>query len=90
MITKAEKGTGGAPEVEWGRKNMARGRGEASSASHSCEVNSGAMASDLLSCIYTLKSLIITVGRCLPTAHVGQWKIFRKGGRWLRSGSTGL
>lgn len=90
MMTRARKGTGGALEVEWGCKNMTRGRREASSASYSCERNSGAMAPGLLSCSYTLKLLIIIAGRCLPTAHVGQWKIFREGGRRLSSGSTGL
>lgn len=41
---------------------MARGKGEASSASYSCELNLGAMAPGLLSHIKTLKLLIIMAG----------------------------
>lgn len=62
MMMRAEKGTGGALEVEWGWKNTARGEGEASSASYSCELNSGAMAPGILSHIKTLKLLIIMAG----------------------------
>lgn len=58
---------------------MARGRGEANPASYSCELNLGAMAPGLLSRIYTLKPLLIMAGPCLPTAHVGQRKIFGEG-----------
>lgn len=65
---------------------MARER-EASSASYSCELNSGFMSPDLLSLISALKPLIMMASQCYPIVHMGQQRSFREGGKWLSSGS---